>query len=60
MIRRASVHDPRLMATASNQSNRPSGTGRVFYGAPGNKLPGYHHLVPTGQPSKEARKRLPQ
>jgi hypothetical protein len=30
----------------------PCPTGRVFStGLPGNKLPGYHHLVPAGQVS---------
>ena len=38
----------------------PYGTVPLFAPMPGNKLPGYHHLVPPGQPSKEARKRLPQ
>jgi hypothetical protein len=30
-------------------SYRPYGTGRMVYGVPGNKLPGYDHLVPPGQ-----------
>ena len=31
----------------------PYGTVPLFAPIPGNKLPGYHQLVPTGQPSKE-------
>jgi hypothetical protein len=30
-------------------SYRPYGTGRLFAQIPGNKLPGYLHLVPPGQ-----------
>jgi hypothetical protein len=35
--------------SGSAGSHRPSGTGRLFGHVPGNKLPGYDHLVPPGQ-----------
>jgi hypothetical protein len=35
--------------TGAIGSYRPYGTGRMVYGVPGNKLPGYDHLVPPGQ-----------
>src|SRR5258708_8801757 len=35
-------------------SYRPYGTGRVFGRIPGNKLPGYHHSVPSGTKTVEA------
>jgi hypothetical protein len=31
------------------RSYRPYGTARLFKHIPGNKLPGYYHLVPSGQ-----------
>jgi hypothetical protein len=33
----------------SRGSHRPSGTVTFFWHIPGNKLPGYLHLVPSGQ-----------
>jgi len=37
---------PDQRAAATDQSYRPSGTGRLFGHIPGNKLPGYDHSVP--------------
>jgi hypothetical protein len=45
--------DRRATLRTSNQPGlgiRPCPTGRILLGRfPGNKLPGYHHLVPSGQ-----------
>jgi hypothetical protein len=38
-----------IVARLWTQSHRPYGTDPFLNGIPGNKLPGYDHLVPPGQ-----------
>jgi hypothetical protein len=40
---------PKSKNVLLTQSYRPYGTGAPFGTVPGNKLPGYHHSVPSGQ-----------